>query len=72
MRVVGINLIQWRVVPIIGRSGRSIPAAGCDARDNEVQSQKPRRPEGFLPSKTIWPLSFATKNYVFYRRHTDS
>ena len=29
------------------RSGRNIPGAGCDVRDNEAPSQKSRRPEGF-------------------------
>ena len=36
-----------RVVPIIGRSGRSIPAAGYDGHDNEAHSRKTRRPEDF-------------------------
>jgi hypothetical protein len=31
----------------VGRSERSIPAAGGDAHDNEVQIRKDRRPEGF-------------------------
>jgi len=34
-----------RVVPIIGRSGRNIPAAGYDGHDNEAPSQKTRRPK---------------------------
>ena len=35
------------------RSGRSIPAAGCDARDNEAPRQKIRRPKGFRAKSSL-------------------
>ena len=52
------------------RSGRSIPGAGCDARDNEARDQKTRRPEGFRGKGRLasWRLSRRPPKGILLRR----
>jgi len=53
-------------MPIIGRRGRNILAAGYDGRDNEAVGPKTRRPENFLrqrPAGGVAPRSQTHKGY---------